>query len=116
MPVRILVAVLILIPVGTCMGMAFPLGMRVASAKYPAITPWLWGLNGATSVCASVLATVVSLFAGIAVSFWTGFVCYATACAALALAVRAISAPAPVAVPEGRRIPTGEIAEAHPAS
>ena len=110
---RILLATLILITIGTFMGMAFPLGMSVASTKYPTVTPWLWGLNGATSVCASVLATVVSLFAGISASFWTGFVCYATACAALALAARALSAPA--TLPEVGPIATGEITKAHTA-
>ena len=112
--VRIPVAVLILISIGTFMGMAFPLGMSVASTKYPAVTPWLWGLNGATSVCASMLATVVSLFAGISASFWTGVVCYATACAALELAARALSAPAPQ--PEVYLTATGEITECNIAS
>ena len=97
--VRILLAIAILFPLGTCMGTAFPLGMSVASARYPAATPWLWGLNGAASVCASVLATAVSLFAGISASFWTGCACYVAACGALALAARALRAPA--AVPEG---------------
>ena len=39
----------------------------------PAIlTPWLWSLNEATSVCASVIAIVIAITAGIASSFWTG--------------------------------------------
>ena len=33
------------------MGMAFPLGMKTASAKSAFLTPWLWGINGATAVC-----------------------------------------------------------------
>src|SRR3990172_6397951 len=35
-----------LFPLGLCMGMAFPLGMRLASGRAPALTPWLWGVNG----------------------------------------------------------------------
>jgi hypothetical protein len=69
------------------MGTAFPLGMRIASAKAPALTPWLWGVNGATSVCASVLAVVIALSWGIAVAFWTGVACYVVAGAALRWAV-----------------------------
>jgi hypothetical protein len=42
-PGRIAVAVVILFPIGLLMGMAFPLGMRLASARAPALTPWLWG-------------------------------------------------------------------------
>ena len=46
---------------GLFMGMAFPLGMKLAAREHPALTPWLWGVNGATSVCASVLAVAIAL-------------------------------------------------------
>lgn len=78
-PVRILVAAGILFPLGLVMGLAFPLGMRLAAARAAPLTPWLWGINGATSVCASVLAIAISLHAGISASFWTGVTCYAAA-------------------------------------
>ena len=58
--VRILVATGILSPLGLFMGMAFPLGMRSASERSASLTPWLWGINGAASVLASVLAIVIS--------------------------------------------------------
>jgi hypothetical protein len=45
--VRILVATAILFPIGLFMGMAFPLGMKLASARANLLTPWLWGVNGA---------------------------------------------------------------------
>ena len=80
--IRILVAAVTLFPLGLFMGMAFPLGMRLASKRSPALTPWLWGINGATSVCASVLAVVIALSWGIAASFWTGAACYGLALAA----------------------------------
>lgn len=85
-PVRIAVAVGLLFPIGVLMGMPFPLGMRIASSHAPAITSWLWGINGATSVCASVAAVAIALHAGIAAAFWTGVGCYAAAAAALAVA------------------------------
>lgn len=85
-PGRIAVAIVILFPIGLLMGMAFPLGMRLASAGAPALTPWLWGVNGATSVCASVLAVAIALNAGIAISFWTGVACYVAAALAYAVA------------------------------
>ena len=74
-PVRILIAVGILLPVGFCLGMAFPLGMRLALQRSPSIAPWLWGVNGATSVCASVLAVVIAIGAGISAAFWVGTAC-----------------------------------------
>lgn len=77
--VRIAVAVLILLPLGFFMGMAFPLGMKAASAKSEQLTPWLWGVNGATSVLASILAFVIAFAYGITASFWTGVAFYVIA-------------------------------------
>jgi hypothetical protein len=76
---RIALAVGALFPVGLFLGMAFPLGMQVAGPKAPGLTPWLWGTNGATSVCASVLAVAIALGYGISTAFWSGFACYVVA-------------------------------------
>ena len=73
---RILVAIMMILPVGFLMGMAFPIGMSAASTRTSEITAWLWGINGATSVCASVIAIVIALAAGISASYWTGFAFY----------------------------------------
>lgn len=77
--IRILVATGILLPLGFFMGMAFPLGMQIAAKKSVELTPWLWGINGSTSVCASVLAVAIALNSSISTSFWTGFGCYVVA-------------------------------------
>ena len=61
------------------MGMAFPIGMKIASNRSASLTPWLWGINGATSVCASVVAVAIALSSSISTSFWTGFSFYAVA-------------------------------------
>jgi hypothetical protein len=82
--VRIAVAVAILVPIGFFMGMAFPIGMRRALRDTPSIAPWLWGVNGAASVCASVLVVVIALGAGISAAFWAGTACYAVAFSAIA--------------------------------
>jgi hypothetical protein len=76
---RILIATIVLFPLGLFIGMAFPLGMKIAFTKSAYITPWLWGINGATSVCASVLAVAIALSFGISTSFWTGFSFYVVA-------------------------------------
>ncbi len=76
---RVLIATVILFPMGFLMGMVFPLGMKMASIKSASITPWLWGINGATSVCASVVAVVIALSSGISKVFWIGFYCYVIA-------------------------------------
>jgi SAM-dependent methyltransferase len=82
-PVRIAISVAMLLPIGFFMGMAFPIGMRRALAEVPSIAPWLWGVNGAASVCASVLVVVIALGAGISAAFWVGAGCYVVALAAL---------------------------------
>jgi spermidine synthase len=84
-PVRILTAAVILAPMGLVMGMPFPLGMKVASLRPNAPTVFFWGINGATSVCASVLAVAIAMGWGISTSFWAGCCCYAAAAAALGL-------------------------------
>lgn len=76
---RIVLAIIIVFPLGITMGMAFPIGMKLANIATPALTPWLWGVNGAMSVCASVFVLVFSLLFGISVSFWIGFGCYVLA-------------------------------------
>lgn len=87
-PVRILAAVVILFPLGFVMGMPLPLGMKDACAKTPALAPWFWGINGATSVLASVLAVAISLDSGITATFWAGFLCYVVAVGSFAWQTR----------------------------
>ena len=78
---------------GVFMGMAFPLGLSLAGNR-PALTPWLWGVNGATSVCASVLAVAISLSTTISTAFWVGSFCYLVALGAFALEVKRVQARA----------------------
>jgi hypothetical protein len=89
-PVRIVVAVLLLVPLGLLMGMPFSIGMRVATETLDdPPTAFFWGINGATSVCASVLAMMTSLFFGIRVTMWFGTLAYLAAAIGLFLALRA---------------------------
>jgi len=84
-PVRILAAVATLFPVGLVLGAAFPIGIKSADDSRRAITPWLWAINGATSVCASVLSVVLAMAWGIQFAWWTGVGCYVVAMMAIAL-------------------------------
>jgi predicted membrane-bound spermidine synthase len=86
-PVRIFTAVALLAPMGLAMGMPFPVGMRVASALPDAPTPFFWGVNGAMSVCASVLAMSIAQTSGISMAFWVGCACYVVAALGLLVAV-----------------------------
>jgi MFS family permease len=95
-PVRIAVAIALLAPLSFLMGMPFAIGMRSAATRPGAPTAFMWGINGATSVCGSVFAVAISLSLGIAAAFWTGFACYGIALVALLAAVRR---PAPATGP-----------------
>ncbi|MFI5211848.1 MAG: hypothetical protein ACHQIH_03120, partial [Ignavibacteria bacterium] len=76
--IRILVSVLTLFPIGLLLGMAFPLGMKLASLKTGGsdITPWLWGINGVMSVLATIVSILIAMSFGISASYWTGAFCY----------------------------------------
>jgi len=78
-PIRILIASILLGVPGIFMGMPFPLGMRLALERSPGLAPWLWGINGAFSVGASVLAVALALAFGISAAFWLGAAAYVVA-------------------------------------
>jgi hypothetical protein len=70
------------------MGMPFALGMRMAAKRPGATTAFMWGINGAMSVCGSVFGLVLALFFGISTAFWVGLVAYAFAFAAMTRILR----------------------------
>jgi hypothetical protein len=81
---RILVSALLLFPSGFFMGMAFPVGIKQAVTVHEvAPTAWYWGINGAFSVIASVLAVVVAVFWGVTVTLLVGLAAYVVALVAL---------------------------------
>jgi len=67
LPVRIVFAVLVLAPLGLCLGAFMPLGLITVSrlsvhrGEYVA---WGWALNGVFSVIGSILATILSMSYG----------------------------------------------------
>ena len=74
-----IVAVLALAPAGLLMGMPFPQGLRRLEQTAPRQIPWAWGVNGALSVVASVLAAVLALSYGFDVVLIIGALCYLAA-------------------------------------
>jgi hypothetical protein len=84
-PGRIAIAIAITAPLGLLMGIALPVGMRLAAARSESVTSWLWCINGATSVVGSVAAMALALAFGITVLFWIAASAYAMAAVALAL-------------------------------
>lgn len=75
-PLRIVATALLLAPIGLVLGMAFPLGVTVLRGYSEDLVPWAWGLNGALSVVASVLAIFIGSRFGFSVAFLTGIAAY----------------------------------------
>jgi len=81
---RVAVAVGLVAPIATCLGMAMPFGLRRMEALYPKALPYAWGINGIASVLASVLGVVVAMLYGFTAAGVLAAVCY---CGALVQAV-----------------------------
>ncbi len=76
---RLIVAVLLLAMLGFFMGIPFPVGMRWAGTRWPGVVPWLWGVNGVTSVLGSALATALAIHVGFRLTLLCAAVVYALA-------------------------------------
>ncbi len=73
---RITVSVLLLLPLGFCLGMPLATGLALSASDPPGYRALYWGVNGAASVCGSVLATMLSLSWGMTATFGTGVIMY----------------------------------------
>jgi len=74
--VRCLIVILLVAAAALPMGMCFPLGLRLFRQYSDDCLPWLWGVNGATGVLASVLAVAISMWSGINSSLLVAIGCY----------------------------------------
>ncbi|HVO39720.1 MAG TPA: hypothetical protein VMV03_11890 [Spirochaetia bacterium] len=79
LPAKALAALVIVAPLGLCMGIPFPSGLAALSESRRDILPWAWGMNGALSVAGSVLARVLSMAAGFGVVLGCVAVLYVSA-------------------------------------
>ena len=77
--VRLAVTVAALAPAGLLMGMPFPQGLALLEHRAPGLVGWAWGVNGAVSVVASILAALLALSAGFSAVLALGAACYAGA-------------------------------------
>lgn len=59
--------VLLVAPAGFFMGMPFPSGLKLVSAKSGNAVPWMWGVNGGATVLGSVLAIALAIYLGFTV-------------------------------------------------
>jgi hypothetical protein len=91
---RLIVTVAALAPPGLLMGMPFPKGLALLERRAPALIVWAWGVNGAVSVVASILAALLALSSGFLAVLALGAACYVGAWATL-MALRVTRSPLP---------------------
>lgn len=81
---RVVVSFLVLAPLGLCLGMFMPLGLREIAQRSPvpqAYVAWGWAVNGFASVVGSALATVLAMSFGFDTVLGLGLACYVAATA-----------------------------------
>lgn len=83
--VRLIVTVIVIAPVGFLMGIPFPGGLaQVQSGQIDVadsvnknwMVAWVWAVNGACSVVASILASLLALSFGFRLTLAAGVLCY----------------------------------------
>ena len=88
LPGRTLVVALFVTPLAFALGCCFPVGMRLVHGHSDRLTAWMWGVNGACGVMASILAVMGSMWLGIHVNLVAAGLMYAL----LALPMRRLAA------------------------
>ncbi len=83
MPLKILLSILCITPMGLLMGTFLPLGLALTRPAVSSQTPWFWALNGIVGVLCSALAVFLAIYFGISINFYLAAACYA----ALVLAI-----------------------------
>jgi len=79
MAMRLALSVACLAPLGFLLGMCFPGGVRLLGDRADGLIPWIWAVNGATSVLGSALAMLIAMNRGFSDALLAGFGLYAVA-------------------------------------
>jgi hypothetical protein len=75
-PLRILISVLLLLPLGFAMGIPFANGLRLVGRQNQLSLPYLWGWNAVASVMGSALASSLAIWFSFSAGMLAGAVCY----------------------------------------
>jgi len=81
---RSALAMTVLLPTGFVVGIPFPSGIRMVGAASRDLVPWMWGINGLTSVIGSGAAMVLAKLIGFSSVMLLGAACYGVVTAMLA--------------------------------
>ena len=94
---RVAVALMVLAPLGICLGMFMPLGIGAVAhlTEFPReYVAWGWAVNGFASVVGAVLTTILAMTCGFQIVLLLALVVYLVALVALGGLVRPGSVPA----------------------
>ncbi|MCP4399139.1 MAG: SAM-dependent methyltransferase [bacterium] len=61
---KILLSILCIAPLGFCMGIPFPCGLKYVGRRTEQLVPWAYGVNGCASVLSSLIATSIAISHG----------------------------------------------------
>jgi MFS family permease len=76
LPLRMLIAVLLMAPISMALGRPFALGTSSLAGVSDSLIPWAWAINGAFSVLATPLASILSVTTGWKIVFSLALVMY----------------------------------------
>ena len=78
-PVKVLISVALIAPVGFAMGMPFPTGLKLIERSMPTSVRWAWAINAASSVMGSAAAMFFAIYLGLQLTLMIGGLLYAAA-------------------------------------
>src|SRR4051812_27961649 len=90
-PLRMLIAVAMLVPIGVALGIPMPTGLRMLSRRAPQMLAWAWGINGALSVLGATLAIFIAMNWGFRITLVTAAATYLIGLLAFLTATRPAS-------------------------
>ena len=76
LPIKMLITVLLIAPVGFLMGIPFPTGLSKLEECYPHAVRWAWSLNAASSVMGSATAIFLAVYLGLRTTLLIGGLLY----------------------------------------
>ena len=79
LPLKMLMTIALISPVGFAMGMPFPTGLTLLESVMPSSVRWAWAINAASSVMGSAAAMFLAIYIGLQLTLIIGALCYAGA-------------------------------------
>jgi hypothetical protein len=78
-PLKVLITIALIAPVGFTMGMPFPAGLTLLERTMPESVRWAWAINAASSVLGSAAAIFLAIYFGLHLTLVIGGLLYASA-------------------------------------